>query len=106
LPVAADPSSCRCRRHPCRPAASLLAHRPDLVSSVAGLRAANAQVGVAEGAFYPSLQLTGNFGYASEKLRDLAQGGSRQFSFGPLALSLPIFDGGRNKANLDRQGAL
>jgi multidrug efflux system outer membrane protein len=59
-------------------------------------------VGVAEGAFYPSLQLTGNFGYASEKLRDLAQGGSRQFSFGPLALSLPIFDGGRNQANLDR----
>lgn len=81
--------------------ASLLAHRPDLVSSVAGLRAANAQVGVAEGAFYPSLQLTGNFGYASEKLRDLAQGGSRQFSVGPLALSLPIFDGGRNQANLD-----
>ena len=56
---------------------------------------------MAEGAFYPSLQLTGNFGYASEKLRDLAQGGSRQFSVGPLALSLPIFDGGRNQANLD-----
>ena len=81
--------------------ASLLAHRPDLVSSVANLRAANAQIGVAEGAFYPSLQLTGNFGFASEKLRDLAQGGSRQFSVGPLALSLPIFDGGRNQANLD-----
>ncbi|MET3130436.1 multidrug efflux system outer membrane protein [Oxalobacteraceae bacterium GrIS 1.11] len=80
--------------------ASLLAQRPDLAGSVANLRAANAQVGVAEGAFYPSLQLTGNFGYASESLRDLAQGGSRQFSFGPLALSLPIFDGGRNRANL------
>lgn len=80
--------------------ASLLAQRPDLAGSVAGLRAANAQVGVAEGAFYPSLQLTGNFGYASENLRDLAQGGSRQFSVGPLALSLPIFDGGRNRANL------
>lgn len=80
--------------------ASLLAQRPDLAGSVANLRAANAQIGVAEGAFYPSLQLTGNFGYASEKLRDLAQGGSRQFSAGPLALSLPIFDGGRNKANL------
>jgi multidrug efflux system outer membrane protein len=80
--------------------ASLLAQRPDLAGSVATLRAANAQVGVAEGAFYPTLQLTGNFGYASENLRELAQGGSRQFSVGPLALTLPIFDGGRNRANL------
>lgn len=80
--------------------ASLLGQRPDLAASVANLKAANAQVGVAEGAFYPSLTLTGNFGYASEALRDLASGGARQFSVGPLALSLPIFDGGRNRANL------
>ena len=80
--------------------ASLLAQRPDLAASVATLRAANAQIGVAEGAFYPSLSLTGNFGYASESLRTLNDGGARQFSIGPLALSLPIFDGGRNKANL------
>ncbi|WLI88136.1 efflux transporter outer membrane subunit [Massilia sp. R2A-15] len=80
--------------------ASLLAQRPDLAASVAQLRAANAQVGVAEGAFYPSLSLTGNFGYASESLRNLADGSARQFSVGPLALSLPIFDGGKNKANL------
>ncbi|WP_374041178.1 TolC family protein [Massilia sp. MS-15] len=80
--------------------ASLLGQRPDLAASVAQLRAANAQVGVAEGAFYPSLTLTSNFGFASEHLRDLASGGARQFSFGPLALSLPVFDGGRNRANL------
>ena len=80
--------------------ASLLSQRPDLAASVAQLRAANAQVGVAEGAFYPSLSLTGNFGYASESLRNLADGGARQFSVGPLALSLPLFDGGRNKGNL------
>ncbi|MEO5932371.1 MAG: efflux transporter outer membrane subunit [Duganella sp.] len=80
--------------------ASLLAQRPDLAGSVANLRAANAQIGVAEGAFYPTLTLTGNFGYASENLRKLGEGSSRQFSVGPLALSLPIFDGGRNKANL------
>jgi multidrug efflux system outer membrane protein len=80
--------------------ASLLAQRPDLASSVAQLRAANAQVGVAEGAFYPSLSLTGNFGYASENLRNLATGPARQFSAGPLSISLPVFDGGRNKANL------
>ena len=80
--------------------ASLLAQRPDLAASVAGLRAANANVAVAEGAFYPSLSLTGNFGFASENLGDLLKGGARQFSIGPLALSLPVFDGGRNKANL------
>ena len=80
--------------------ASLLAQRPDLAASVASLRALNAQVGVAQGAFYPSVTLTANFGYASESLRELAQGGSRQFSMGPFALSLPIFDGGRNQANL------
>jgi len=80
--------------------ASLLAQRPDLAGSVAALRGANAQIGVAEGAFYPSLSLTGNFGFASESLSNLAKGDSRQFGVGPLALSLPIFDGGRNKANL------
>jgi len=80
--------------------ASLLGQRPDLASSVATLRAFNAQIGVAQGAFYPALTLTGNYGYASESLRNLAQGSARQFSFGPLALSLPVFDAGRNRANL------
>jgi len=80
--------------------ASLLGQRPDLASSVATLKAFNAQVGVAEGAFYPSVTLTGNFGFASESLSNIAQGSARQFSFGPLALSLPVFDAGRNRANL------
>lgn len=80
--------------------ASLLAQRPDLAGSVATLRATNAQVGVAEGAFYPSFSLTGSFGFASESLQNLSKGGARQFSAGPLGLSLPLFDGGRNKSNL------
>jgi multidrug efflux system outer membrane protein len=80
--------------------ASLLGQRPDLAASVETLRSFNAQIGVAEGAFYPSVNLTGNFGYASKSLSDLAQGSARQFSFGPLALSLPVFDAGRNRANL------
>jgi multidrug efflux system outer membrane protein len=80
--------------------ASLLGQRPDLAASVATLKAFNAQVGVAEGAYYPSLSLTGNFGYASETLSNLAKGSARQFSFGPLALSLPLFEGGRIEANV------
>jgi multidrug efflux system outer membrane protein len=81
--------------------ASLLGQRPDLASSVEILRSFNAQIGVAQGAFYPAVSLTGNFGYASKSLSDLAQGSARQFSFGPLALSLPVFDAGRNRANLN-----
>jgi multidrug efflux system outer membrane protein len=80
--------------------ASLLSHRPDLAGSVASIKAANANIGVAEGAFYPSVTLTGNLGFASESLSDIAKGGSRVFSVGPLGLSLPLFDGGRNDANL------
>lgn len=81
--------------------ASLLGQRPDLAASVATLKAFNAQVGVAEGAFYPSVSLTGNFGYASETLSNLAKGSAREFSVGPLALTLPVFEGGRNRANLN-----
>ena len=81
--------------------ANLLFQRPDLAASVANLRAANAQVGVAEGMFYPSVTLTSNFGYASQSLRDLTANDARQFSVGPLALSLPFFDVGRSQANLD-----
>ena len=54
--------------------ASLLKQRPDLAASVAQMKAANAQVGVAEGAFYPALSLTSNFGFASKHLRDIASG--------------------------------
>jgi NodT family efflux transporter outer membrane factor (OMF) lipoprotein len=79
---------------------SLLGQRPDLAASVANLKAFNAQIGVAAGAFYPSLTLTGNFGYASESLREITSSGAQTFSIGPLALSLPVFDGGRNRANL------
>jgi outer membrane protein, multidrug efflux system len=107
--VGASPSAPLVRATPALPAApaipvglpaSLLSQRPDLAASVAQLRAANAHIGVAEGAFYPSLSLTGNFGFASQSLGDIANGSARQFSVGPLALSLPLFDGGRNKANL------
>jgi multidrug efflux system outer membrane protein len=81
--------------------ASLLQQRPDLAESVATLRALNAQVGVAEAAFYPSISLTGSFGFASQPLGDLLKASSRQYSVGPLGFTLPIFDGGRNRANLD-----
>lgn len=102
-PVVAPAASTALPQPPAIPVglpASLLGQRPDLAASVATLKAFNAQVGVAEGAYYPSLSLTGNFGYASETLSNLAKGSARQFSFGPLALSLPVFEGGRIEANV------
>jgi multidrug efflux system outer membrane protein len=79
--------------------ASLLARRPDLAASTQGLRALLAQKNIADTAFYPSISLTGNFGFASMDLHDLANRDSRQFSLGPVAVSLPILDGGRIRAN-------
>ncbi|WP_422014689.1 efflux transporter outer membrane subunit [Roseateles sp.] len=77
----------------------LLQRRPDLAQSLAQLHAATAQVGIAEAAFYPSIRLTGSFGYQSKDLSDLISAPARLYNFGP-GISLPIFEGGRNKANL------
>ncbi len=77
----------------------LLQRRPDLAQSLAQLHAATAQVGVAEAAFYPSIRLTGSFGYQSKDLSDLISAPARLYNFGP-SISLPLFEGGRNQANL------
>jgi multidrug efflux system outer membrane protein len=78
--------------------AQILARRPDMAASTQAIRAAIADRNIAEAAFYPSISLVGNLGLASKDLDRLAKG--RQFSIGPLAISLPVLDGGRNKANL------
>lgn len=77
----------------------LLAARPDIRQQEALLRAANANIGVARAAFFPRITLTGAFGSASNELSGLFDSGSRAWSFLPQA-TLPIFDGGRNRANL------
>jgi multidrug efflux system outer membrane protein len=79
--------------------AALLARRPDLAASTQNLRALLAQKDIADTAFYPSIGLTGNFGFASMDLHNLTNAASRQFSVGPIAISLPVLDGGRIRAN-------
>jgi multidrug efflux system outer membrane protein len=78
----------------------LLERRPDILSAEHNLRAANANIGAARAAFFPSVSLTGNFGTASTQLSGLFASGSRNWSFSP-GISLPIFAGGANVANLD-----
>ena len=82
---------------------SLLERRPDIAAAERAMAAANARIGVAKAAFFPSLSLTGAGGFESSTLGDLFQWSSRTFLLGPLvgtALSMPIFDGGRRKGNL------
>ncbi len=78
----------------------LLLQRPDIVAAEHLLRAANANIGAARAAFYPRIALTGAVGTASAELDGLFDAGSRAWRFLP-SLSVPIFDGGRNRAALD-----
>lgn len=78
----------------------LLQRRPDILAAEHRLRAANAQIGAARAAFFPSVTLTAAGGVASRSLSDLFQGGSGAWSFVPQ-INLPIFDGGRRRAALD-----
>jgi len=82
---------------------ALLERRPDVAAAERAMAAANARIGVAKAAFFPSLTLTGTGGFESATLGDLFKWSSRAFLLGPLAgtaLNVPIFDGGRRKGNL------
>jgi multidrug efflux system outer membrane protein len=83
----------------------LLERRPDVAAAESALAAANARIGVAKAAFFPAISLTGSFGYASGDIDRLANSDSKLWSIGP-SLYLPIFQGGRNRANLARSRAV
>ena len=83
---------------------NLLERRPDIAEAERQLAADNARIGVAKGAFFPALRLTGSAGYMSAEMDSLFNWDSRFWSIGP-SVSLPIFAGGRNKANLRRSRA-
>jgi multidrug efflux system outer membrane protein len=63
------------------------------------MRSANANIGAARAAFFPSITLTGAVGYASDDLSSLFDGGTSIWSFVPQ-VRVPIFEGGRLRANL------
>jgi outer membrane protein, multidrug efflux system len=77
----------------------VLVRRPDVLAAEHQLMAANAEIGAARAAFLPAISLTGNFGTESTQLSGLFKGGSRAWTFSP-DISLPIFAGGANVANL------
>jgi multidrug efflux system outer membrane protein len=78
----------------------LLSRRPDIMEAEENLLAANANIGAARAAFFPKVSLTGSFGTLSPSLGGLFKPGSAAWAFGPQ-ISVPIFQGGENRANLD-----
>ncbi len=78
----------------------LLTRRPDIRAAEHQLLAANANIGAARAAFFPSISLTANGGVASSSLSSLFSGGTTAWLFEPQ-ITLPIFTGGANLANLD-----
>jgi multidrug efflux system outer membrane protein len=78
----------------------LLTRRPDIMSAEHSLKAANANIGAARAAFFPTISLTGTAGSESAQLGRLFKPTTGGWSFLPT-ISIPIFDGGVNQANLD-----
>jgi multidrug efflux system outer membrane protein len=78
----------------------VLTRRPDVLAAEHQLISANADIGAARAAFFPSITLTGNYGTASTQLSGLFKRGSSAWTFSPQ-ISVPIFAGGANVANLD-----
>jgi multidrug efflux system outer membrane protein len=84
--------------------AELLERRPDVAQAERDLAGANARIGVAKAAFFPVVRLTASGGYLSGDVETLFNWDSRIWTIGPT-VSLPLFAGGRNKANYRRAQA-
>jgi outer membrane protein, multidrug efflux system len=78
----------------------LLQRRPDILEAEHQLEAANANIGAARAAFFPTIKITADAGFSSLQLAQLFTTGSETWLFNPQ-ITLPIFEAGQNKANLD-----
>lgn len=77
----------------------VLLSRPDILQAESQLKGFNANIGAARAAFFPRITLVSSVGFGSDELSGLFKSGSAAWSFAPR-ISIPIFDGGSNKANL------
>jgi len=77
----------------------VLLRRPDILQAENLLKGFNANIGAARAAFFPRITLVSSVGFGSDDLAGLFKPGSFAWSFAPR-ISLPIFDGGSNRANL------
>jgi multidrug efflux system outer membrane protein len=77
----------------------VLLRRPDILQAEALLKGANANIGAARAAFFPRITLVSSVGFGSDDLGGLFKGGSFVYRVAPQ-ISIPIFQGGANRANL------
>ena len=77
----------------------ILLQRPDIMEAEHALKAADANIGAARAAFFPSVSLTGGISGSSSDISSLFSAGSGIWNFMPK-IEIPIFNAGRNKANL------
>jgi multidrug efflux system outer membrane protein len=99
LPSDVDLGIARADALPSAIRSEVLLSRPDVVGAEDQLKAANANIGAARAAFFPSLTLTANGGVASTALQTLFRAGTSAWTFAPN-ITQPIFDYGKNRANL------
>jgi NodT family efflux transporter outer membrane factor (OMF) lipoprotein len=99
LPLSAPPP-----RIPVNVPSELLERRPDIAAAERRVASANAQIGIAMSAYYPTISLTGSGGFESSAITTLLQGPSGLWSVGLSALGT-IFDGGRRHALTDQARA-
>jgi multidrug efflux system outer membrane protein len=78
----------------------LIQRRPDILEAEHTLKAANANIGAARAAFFPTITLTGSIGTTSSQFEKLFGSGTGVWSFAPQ-VTVPIFTGGQNRASLD-----
>ena len=101
LAIAAHPFNMQAQlRAPSVPAslpAALLERRPDIAAAERRVASANAEIGIAKTAYFPSLTLAAAAGYQSNALNNLVSTPSRIWSIGPM-IALNVFDGGLRKA--------
>jgi multidrug efflux system outer membrane protein len=83
---------------------SLLERRPDIRSAEQSMIAANAQIGIARAALFPTISLTAGLGTQSAELSQLLSSGAGIWSLG-FGLAAPIFDAGRRQARVEQAEA-
>jgi len=98
--MAASLDTVRIAEVPAGVSSDILLRRPDIMAAERQLRAAEADIGAARAAFFPSITLTGFHGSSAGALNGLFRSGTETWSFSPQ-ITLPIFTAGINRANLD-----
>ena len=101
LAIAPAPVALAMPRIPVGLPSTLLERRPDVARAERNVAAANARIGVAKAAMYPTLDLTGTYGSRAANIGDLFTAPSRLWSIGAAAVQ-PLFDAGLRRSQTDQ----